>query len=312
MIQSVEAFENGDLQGHRQGGYGIDVGSATDVTIDHCNVHDNADEGIHLGGGSDRATVTATKSTLNYREQIYVIGNSGARIADSELQGSKLTNAAAFFINGANGVTATGNIVRDGNIAIRGASTGNSIEDTTETASGIRFEADGEQVPSGNVVARSNVSDAFECVRSNFATGNQVVDTTFVSCTFAAVEVGSASQPAHTVLIDSRLPSEPINLDTNSSLDIAWHLDVEVRDAGGSPVSGATVTVTDRNGSQVLKATTGENGKIPTASVVAETLTGTRTIAATPHRLAASSAEGGVTERVVTLGSDTAVILNLR
>jgi hypothetical protein len=186
------------------------------------------------------------------------------------------------------------------------------IEDTTQIGSGIRFEADGQAVPTGNLVIRSNVSAAYECLRSNFAAGNTVVDTTFVSCTFAAVEGGSRAQPARTVLINSALPPQQINLDPQSTLDIGWHLDVEVRDGHGAPVSGASVQVTDRQGASVLSTTTDANGKILTANVIERRLQGMTTIVLTPHRVSVTTSAGRSATKVVTIASDTSVILVLR
>ena len=311
-VESVEAFANGDPVSHRQGGYGLDVGSSTDNLIETCNVHDNSDEGIHIGGGSDRTTLLNTTSTGNYREQLYVLQNTGTIVMGANLQGGQQTSSAALFIKDATATRVSGSTIRDGNLTIHGGTTGVVVQDVVQSASGIRFEADGNLVPTGNIVLRSQVSDAFECVHDRSATGNTIADTTFQSCTSSAVATGSAAQPAVTTLINSPLPVAPIDLDPSSMLEIGWHLDVEVRDSAGNAVTGALVTVADRDGRTVLQAQTGSDGKIPTADVVATEIRASATTSFTPHRVSASKSGSGAASTSVELAGNRQLTLVLR
>jgi parallel beta-helix repeat protein len=310
-VEGVETFGNGDPASHEQGGYGLDVGSSTDNLIESCNVHDNADEGIHIGEGSDRTTVLNTTSTGNYREQLYVLQNAGTIVMGASLRGSKQTSSAALFLKNATGASVSQSTVRDGNLTIHGSSTGIVVQDLVQLASGIRFEADGPDVPSSNTILRSQVSDAFECVHDRSSVGNTVVDTTFKSCMFDAVETGSASQPAETTLINSPLPGGPINLDQDSTLKIGWHLNVEVRDSAGTAVVGASVTVVDRLGRTVLQAQTRSDGKIPTADVIASEIQGSTTSNLTPHRISASKSGVGTASMGFMLDRDQELTLIL-
>jgi len=311
-VENVEAFANGDPVSHRQGGYGLDVGSSTDNLIETCNVHDNSDEGIHVGGGSDRTTILNTSSTGNYREQLYILQNDGTIVMGVNLQGGNQTSSAALFIKDATGTRVGGATIRDGNLTIHGASTGVVVQDVVQSASGIRFEADGNLVPTGNTVLRSQVSDAFECVHDRSAIGNTVTDTTFQSCSFSAGATGSAAQPAVITLINSPLPAGPIDLDESSTLEIGWHLDVEVRDPGGNPVTGAQVTIADRDGRTVLQAQSGSDGKIPTADVVATEIRASATTPLTPLRVSASKSGSGTAATSIDLGANRLLTLVLR
>ena len=311
QVANVEAFANGDPATHRQGGYGIDIGSSTDNVIDSCNVHDNADEGIHVGGGSDRTIVQNTSSMFNYREQLYVLGNSGTVLAGNRLQSGQQTSSAALFLKDVTGAQVSQNGIWNGNLEIRGSSTGIVIQDTLQIASGIRFVADGTNVPSGNTVLRSQVAQAFECVRSNSAVNNSVVDCVFQSCTSAGVvETSSITQPAETTLIGAR-PPNVTNLDQNSTLQIVWHLDVTATDSLGRPVAGADVMITDRYGQGVLKTQTAVDGTIATADVLSR-------IAGTPHKVfspfhvTASKSGVGTASTAVLLNKNKTVRLILK
>jgi parallel beta-helix repeat protein len=310
-VENVEAFANGDLVAHTQGGYGIDIGSSTDNVIDSCNVHDNADEGIHVGGGSDRTTVLNTTSMFNYREQLYVLNNSGTVLTGNRLQGSQQTSSAALFLKGVTGTQVSQNGIWNGNLEIRGGSTGIVIQDTLQISSGIRFVADGTSIPSGNTVLRSQIDQAFECVRSNSAVNNSVVDCEFQSCTSAGVvETSSVTQPAETTLVGSRPPS-PTNLDQNSTLHIVWHLNVTAKDSLGQPVAGADVTITDRYGKEVLQTQTAADGTIATADLLSR-IGGSPHKVFSPFKVVVSKPGVGMASAAVFLTKNRAVSLVLQ
>jgi len=259
-IENVEAFANGDPVSHRQGGYGIDVGSSTDNVIDTANAHDNADEGIHIGGGSDRTTVTNTLATNNYREQLYVLSNSGTVLSNNTLESSGETNSAALFLKQVTNGRLQNAMVRGANITIRGSTSGAQLEQIEASNSGIRFEADESGSPSDNVVATLHVTHAFECVHGQSSGRNLVRDSTFDSCDTDVVATGTVNAPTDLTLIGSTLPAGTFNLDENSTLDIGWHLEIDVQDG-----RAVTVGYVPPPPAQPAPAAIREEGLVPPA-----------------------------------------------
>ena len=313
LVENVEAFGNGDPVSHRQGGYGIDVGSSTDNLIRKCYVHDNADEGIHIGGGSDRTTLRNTKSFDNFREQLYVFDNSGVVLIGNKLRGSQQTSAAVFFMKQSLGGTVSDLQTENGNFTIRGGSRGNAIERLKTTAGGIRFETDETGAPSGNRILRSRVNRAFECLRYRSAFDNAIIDSSFSGCTFGIIGNGTSDQPAQITLAGVTVPPQAsITLDSFSTLDVAWHLDVVVRDAANDPVPSAMVTVTDGQGQTVVSASTDPSGRIATADILVEQSIGTSSASFTPHHVVADKAGVGSAALDVTLTGNRSLVLVLR
>jgi parallel beta-helix repeat protein len=310
-VENVEAFENGDLVGHRQGGYGIDVGSATDTVITGCNARDNADEGIHIGGDSDHTTIQSTRATGNFREQLYLLDNRGTTLTDIQLQGAGDTGAAGLFLKNMRDAAVSDLTIRNAHLALRGASTGNRITDVHIVGGGIRFEAEGADVPSGNTVERGQVSDAAECLDSQSSGPNTIVDTSFAACTVDVVATGTAGEPSAATLIASALPGGPIELDRNSTLAIGWHLTVEVEDTSGQPVAGAGLTVTDRNGEVAGDGETGEDGRA-LIDTVARRLQSNGETNLTPHRIVATRPGLGSASTSVTIDGNRTITLVLR
>ena len=55
---------------------------------------------------------------------------------------------------------------------------------------------------------------------------------------------------------------ETVEITTTGKLYRQWYLDINVNDTSGSPILGATVTATDKNGNEVFSVLTGDDGRI--------------------------------------------------
>lgn len=179
-IQYVEAFENGD--GTTIGDYGIDLrlSGTTDNVIANVWVHDQADEGVHLGGGSSGNTVRDSIVENNGNTQIYLTGTSensvldnevkgvtngkdGIRLvstSDSTIQGNSVTNADITFATGSSGNTVVDNTIHDGRMELGDSVNDNVVDALVVTGSAdhcVEFSA-GTTLPYANRVNGSTLS----------------------------------------------------------------------------------------------------------------------------------------------------------
>lgn len=110
-------------------GYGIDVaGGASDNVIEKADVHDNADEGIHVGTDSRNNRISDSSSHDNFRENVYFLQNAGNVLERSHVYGG---GAAGVYVKHAQGTHIVDTEVRDRSINVRGASTDTLIARTT-------------------------------------------------------------------------------------------------------------------------------------------------------------------------------------
>jgi parallel beta-helix repeat protein len=170
----VEAFENGDVKRHR--GYGIDVsGSSADNVIEQVRVHDNADEGIHLGSGVSGNRIVDSDVFSNYRENVYLLENRGSRLERSRIRDAG-KGSASIYIKGATDVVLEGNRIEDGNVTIRGASRGVKLIDNSLHDGGVVLQAHGNARPADTEIRGGGIESPKACLRVDAADGTRFDD----------------------------------------------------------------------------------------------------------------------------------------
>ena len=180
-LTDVEAYRNGD-PGPREG-YGIDVSSAaSDNVLERVKVHDNADEGIHVGTDAARNRIVDAQVRDNGRENVYFLACRDNRLERSTLSGSGARNASVY-VKFASGTVLEGNTVSGGPVQIRGGSRDTRLLDNTLRDSGVILEEQddkrfGRGTPSGTEVRGGSIRSTGACVRIESAIGTRVEDVT--------------------------------------------------------------------------------------------------------------------------------------
>jgi hypothetical protein len=103
----------------------------------------------------------------------------------------------------------------------------------------------------------------------------------------------------------------PVQLDEDSTLDLAWRVTVRVEDAAGAPVPGARIEARDTAGATVFTATTDETGAIAPQPVAIVTRTGETTVRRTPHTIQVMTAGAGVVTKTVEVTAHQTVTVTL-
>jgi parallel beta-helix repeat protein len=140
------------------------AGASAANSIARNYVHDNRDEGIHLGAGAQLNAVTDNVFANNRAENVYLLEASRNVIRGNTLQGAK---AAAIFVKNASGNEFTDNSVLDRNILLRGDSdanvfSGNVLMNGAFALSAIE-EASGWRHPNGNSFLGGRIEKASTC-----------------------------------------------------------------------------------------------------------------------------------------------------
>jgi len=178
-LTDVEAYGNGD-PGPREG-YGIDVSSASsDNVLERVKVHDNADEGIHVGTDAARNRIVDAQVRDNSRENVYFLACHDNRLERSTLSGSGSGNAS-IYVKFASGTVVEDTTVSGGPIQIRGGSRdtrliGNRLRDAAvilEEQDDKRF---GRGRPSGTELRGGSIDSSGACVRIESASGTRIED----------------------------------------------------------------------------------------------------------------------------------------
>src|SRR5215470_9288392 len=167
--------------------YGIDLAEATSGNRIVLNaVHDNRDEGIHVGTGVTDAQISGNRLIHNKYENLYLLGASGCTVSGNLL--SAAVRGAPLYLKHSSRNTFTDNEVRAGMVLVRGASEGNRFERTRVISNGFLFQAYldstlGWTYPHDNAVVGGYVSTTDYCLRFAGAYDNRVTDVTIDRCT---------------------------------------------------------------------------------------------------------------------------------
>jgi hypothetical protein len=207
-LSNVEAHHNGD-PGPRDG-YGIDVSKgASDNLLEHVKVHDNADEGIHVGAHAAGNRIVDSQVYDNGRENVYFLACSNNRLEGSRLHGSG-TSHASVYVKFATGTVIQGNSIDGGAIQVRGGARDTQLIDNSLVGGTVILEAQtdrrfGPGSPSGTVLRGGKITTSDACVRIEAGTGTRVDGVTLSCPDGIRVAKGSrvAVRPAGT---DTKLP----------------------------------------------------------------------------------------------------------
>jgi parallel beta-helix repeat protein len=133
---SANVLAGNELFGNR---YGIDVAGASrnNRLLDNW-VHDNRDEGVHLGTGADGNEIAGNEISYSKRENLYLLSSDGNTIRENVLHHS---GHAALYLKHGTGNRVVGNEVRDRPIQVRGDSVANVFETNELKGDGYIFEA---------------------------------------------------------------------------------------------------------------------------------------------------------------------------
>ena len=146
-------------------------------------VHDNRDEGIHIGSGARLNTVEANLFVNNRAENVYLLGASANIVRDNTLDGAK---AAAIFLKNSSGNVIEDNEILDRSVLLRGDSDGNLFLDNDLTSGAFVFsaieDASGWRHPNGNTVVGGQIAKASTCFELVGAYENSASDVVVDTC----------------------------------------------------------------------------------------------------------------------------------
>lgn len=203
----------------RNFGRGILVDGTTDSVIDHCEifnnmqgiwvgdgsarntisstqVHDNRDEGVHLGGGSSQILVTDNEIIGNKNENLYLIDTTSNRVIDNLFDRS--TEASVLLKRATNNFFAK-NLLAKRNIMVRGGCTGNVFQNNQLYNGRFSFMALKDNnvwtYPSDNTVKGGRVLKAATCFMFVGAFNNTATDVLADNCRAMQEKIAGGLKP---------------------------------------------------------------------------------------------------------------------
>lgn len=228
----VEAHHNGDRS--KGEGYGIDVArGASENVLEEVRVHHNADEGIHVGSGSDRNRLVGVQAYANERENVYFLSNRGNRLEGSTLRASGAGHAAVYVKNTSD-LTLTRNRIEDGPVHIRGLSRDVRLVENDLSGGGVVVQPYDGARPARVEVRGGTIEGPSVCVRVD-AGEDVVLRGVGLAC---ATEVAVAGGSRVVVVSDRDLrarcrgPGEVVRMRP---------LEMRFLDEQGRPLPGVTV-----------------------------------------------------------------------
>jgi len=160
--------------------YGIEVASASVANQVSDNfVHDNRDEGIHVGTGCDGNEITGNEVSYSRRENLYLLANGGNYVGANVLHHS---GQAALYMKHGRGNRIVGNHMRDRPVQLRGDSCGNTFEANELKGDGFKLEAyqnpstGAWAYPHDNIVVGGRIRKTDWCFRFYGAYDNRGTD----------------------------------------------------------------------------------------------------------------------------------------
>ncbi len=158
--------------------YGIEVAGASQANkIRQNNVHDNRDEGIHVGTGAHATVIRGNTFTNNKKESIYILSSHRGRVVNNTISAE---DQAGVFIKHSRRTRVVGNWIY-GRAHVRGASSNNRFKDNHLRGNGYIFEAFEEpagvwRYPHDNTVVGGLIENTRACLRFLGAYDNTVRD----------------------------------------------------------------------------------------------------------------------------------------
>jgi parallel beta-helix repeat protein len=250
-----EVWKNGDV-GARVG-YGVHVSRSQGNSIENCVVRESADEGIHIGSGSDRNVVVGNEAYDNSRENYYVLSAAGNRLLRNRGRGAVSAN---LYMKHATDTVVEGNQFEGRPVVVRGRSARNVFADNL-LGGGIKFEPYGDrepEAPTANVIRAGRIRGATTpCVELVEARQNRVEAPKLEGC---AGIVARARGRTENDLVGVEFTKIRLDLSGGAALRLLAPLRVEVLGSAGGVVPRAKVEVRDRRGQAVATATSDATG----------------------------------------------------
>jgi parallel beta-helix repeat protein len=257
-IVGSTAVRNGNFRDRV--GYGIHLGRSRECTVMECVVRDNADEGIHVGTGSDDNALLDNEVYDNGRENLYVLSAHRTQIVSNRAGGKVSAN---LYLKHANGARITENRFEDRPVVVRGSASANVFTDNV-FGGGLAFRAypdwsEAATRPSRNVVRGGELGGGSVCLAFMDAVDNRVEAVTMTRC---ARIVGRSQQLTTNEIVGMPLERIPIDLSGGASLRLMSPLRIEVVGGAGVPVAGATIRVRRRTGDVITGPASDASGVI--------------------------------------------------
>jgi hypothetical protein len=249
-VEDVEAYRNGDTQKHE--GYGIDVAKgASGNVLTRVRVHDNADEGIHIGSHGTGNRLVDSEVARNYRENVYVLASEGTRIERSRLrfpgQGS-----ANLYVKFSRDTRIENNVIDGATVQVRGASSGtalvgNTLKDAIVVLQEQKDRRFGSGRPARTAIRGGSITASGSCIRVESA-ADVTVEGVDLQCR-DAVAVGGSSE-----IVLSGVQNTRVRCAGSGRVSRRQPLDVRFVDAAGKPRS--RVKLRTRSGADLGEAGT--------------------------------------------------------
>ncbi len=278
QVVGCETFRNGDFRTHV--GYGIHLSQSQENTVQDCTVRDSADEGIHIGNGSDRNTLVGNYAHDNTRENYYILSASGTHLLRNRAGGVVV---ADLYMKYATDSRIEENRFDHHPVVVRGSSARNVFTDNRFGA-GLRFEAYGDEVqtaPSENVVRGGRIEANGVCFELVEAHDNRIEGVELKGCRGISAR---ASKSATNDLLGMRIEDVGLSLAGGAVFRLAANVHVRARTPQGEPIAGAAVSMRDATGETRAGPSTGADGDA-TCAVVTHVLNASGLIAVTPVAL---------------------------
>lgn len=254
-------------------GYGIHLSRALENTVMECTVNGNADEGIHVGTGSDGNALISNEAYDNGRENFYVLSAHRTQIVSNRAGGKVSAN---LYLKHATGSRVAENRFDARPVVVRGSATDNVLV-ANAFGGGLAFRAypdwSAEARPSRNIVRGGELGGA-PCLAFIDASDNRVEGAAVTKCT----RIVARSQELTTnEIVGIPLERIPLDLSGGTTLRLLTPMRVHVTGAGGVPIAGASIRVRRRTGDVIAGPATDAAGvaefEIPTHVVSAGGLT---------------------------------------
>ena len=156
--------------------YGIELAGASLANVIAANsIHDNRDEGVHVGAGAHDNEIRDNVLARNKREAIYVLLSHGVRVTGNTIAN---TDRTGIFVKHSHNAYVADNMVGT-RIQVRGDGVGNVFENNHLRGNGYLFEAFEEPAsvwsyPHDNTVLGGIVENTTACLRFYGAHDNTV------------------------------------------------------------------------------------------------------------------------------------------
>jgi len=250
-------------------GYGIHLSRALENTVMECTVRGNADEGIHVGTGSDDNALISNEAYDNGRENFYVLSAQRTQIV-SNRAGGKV--AANLYLKHASGSRVADNRFDGRPVVVRGTASDNQLVGNA-FGGGLAFRAypdwSTEARPTRNLVRGGELGGA-PCLAFIAATDNRIEGVAVSKCTRM---VARSQELTTNEIIGIPLERIPLDLSGGATMRLLVPLRVRVSGAGGTPIAAATLRLRRRTGDVIAAPATDSTGlaafEVPTHVVSA-------------------------------------------